>query len=181
MLTFLIGGARSGKSSLAVELGLGHDGPVTFVATSPRIDGDADLDDRIARHQAERPASWDTIEEEVDLADAVRSADPAALVIVDCLTVWVGNLMHHDRDERGVLAAADAFVTSVAERHGPVVAISNEVGLGVIPTNDLARRYRDLLGRVNQRVAASADRSLLLVAGRAIPLADPIELLGRSE
>lgn len=177
MLTFLIGGARSGKSALAVELGRRHDGAVVYVATSPRIDGDDDLDARIARHQAERPDSWSTIEAEIDLAGAIRSADAAALVIVDCLTVWVGNLLHHEHDESSVLAATDAMHAAIDERDGPVVAISNEVGLGIVPSNDLARRYRDLLGRVNQRMAARADRSLLLVAGRALPLTDPMELL----
>ncbi len=177
MLTFLIGGARSGKSSLAVSLGHRHDGPVVYVATSPRIDGDDDLDARIAQHQAERPASWRTIEAEVELAEAIGAAEPSALVIVDCFTVWLGNLLHHGHGDDDVTVATEAALAAIGERPGPTVAISNEVGLGIVPTNDLARRYRDLLGRVNQQVAARADRSLLLVAGRALPLSDPMEFL----
>lgn len=176
-LTFLLGGARSGKSALAVEIGRRHDGPVAYVATSPRIPGDDDLADRIDRHRAERPAAWTTIEADVELAAAVGSADPAALVIVDCVTVWVGNLLHHGDADDDVLAATGELLAAVAGRAAPTVAVGNEVGLGIVPANDLARRYRDLLGRVNQRTAAAATTALLLVAGRAIELGDPWEAM----
>ncbi len=168
-LTLLLGGARSGKSALAVELGRRHGGPVTFIATSPPIDGD--LVDRIARHRAERPP-WPTIEEPLDLAGAL-AASGDDLVIVDCLTLWVSNLMHRGDGDAEVEATASDAAARAATRTVPTVVITNEVGLGVHPTTDLGRRYRDLLGRVNQRWAAVADTALLLVAGRAIPLLDP--------
>ena len=169
-ITFLLGGARSGKSSLAVELGRRHDGPVVFVATCAPLD--EDLAARIARHQAERP-DWATIEEPVALATAMGKVDDGAFVVVDCLTLWVSNLMlRGDSDER-VEAAADEFVAVTRARSGRAVIVSNEVGSGIHPEAALARRYRDLLGRVNQVVAAAADTTLLVAAGRALRLDDP--------
>jgi adenosylcobinamide kinase / adenosylcobinamide-phosphate guanylyltransferase len=172
-MTLLLGGARSGKSALAVEIGRRHEGAVTFIATSPPIDGD--LRDRIARHRAARPA-WPTIEEPVDLCGALASAG-GDLAIVDCLTLWVNNLQQRgDGDDEVEAAAADAAAVA-SGRGAPTIVITNEVGLGVHPPTELGRRYRDLLGRVNQRWAAAADTALLLVAGRAIPLTDPWTLL----
>ena len=164
------GGARSGKSALAVEIGRRHAGGVTFVATSPPIDGD--LADRIARHRAERPA-WPTIEEPLDVAGALDGPGDD-LVIVDCLTLWVNNLLHRgDADDGHRGAARDRPLRLPPTEPDPTVVITNEVGLGVHPETELGRRYRDLLGRVNQHWAQAADVALLLVAGRAVPLTDP--------
>jgi adenosyl cobinamide kinase/adenosyl cobinamide phosphate guanylyltransferase len=174
MLTLLLGGARSGKSSLAVEMGRRHDGPVTFVATSEPIDGD--MSGRIARHRAERPG-WPTVEEPLDVAGALAAADAADLVIVDCLTLWIGNLLHRGDTDADVEARSQDAAETAAARHGPTVVVSNEVGMGVHPETPLGMRYRDLLGRVNQQWAAAADTSLLLVAGRAVPLTDPWAVL----
>jgi adenosylcobinamide kinase/adenosylcobinamide-phosphate guanylyltransferase len=174
MRTFLVGGARSGKSSLAVDIGLRHQGPVVFVATAEAFDDD--LAQRIARHRDERPG-WPTVETPVHLADAVGGVDPEALVIVDCLTVWVGNLFHHMPSASHRADAYTAFEAAIHARSAPTVVVSNEVGLGLHPDTDLGREYRDELGRLNQRVAAAADRTLLLVAGRALALTDPWEFL----
>lgn len=176
-LTVLLGGARSGKSSLAVELGSRHDGPVTFIATAPPIDTDTDMLERIERHRSERPTSWITVEEPIALHDALGAADRDALVIVDCLTLWVSNLMYAGRSDADVCERAATTSALAAARRTPVVAISNEVGMGIHPDTSLGRRYRDLLGRVNQIWTAAADTSLLLVAGRAIPLSDPWQQL----
>lgn len=176
MLTFLLGGARSGKSALALELAADHAGPVTYVATSPRIDGDTDLDQRIEAHRAERPAPWTTIEEPHDLAAALSLAGDS-FVIVDCVTLWVNNLLWRGDDERAVADAARDAATTARARTAPTVVISNEVGLGVHPETDVGRHFRDVLGRVNQMWASAADRSLLLVAGRALPLHDPRTVL----
>lgn len=176
MLTVLLGGARSGKSRLAVELATEHRGGVTYVATSPRIDGDDDLDARIAAHRSERPPAWRTVEEAHDLVGAV-AAGGDDLVIVDCLTLWVSNLMWRGDTDDAIVELADGTATTVARRAAPTIVISNEVGLGVHPATDTGRRYRDLLGRVNQAWAARADRALLLVAGRALPLHEPRSLL----
>jgi adenosylcobinamide kinase/adenosylcobinamide-phosphate guanylyltransferase len=176
MLTFLIGGARSGKSALALELASVHAGAVTYIATSPRIEGDADLDHRIDAHRAERPAAWTTIEEAHDLGVAFELAADS-FVIVDCITLWVSNLSWRGDADDVVIATARQAATAAAARAAPTVVISNEVGLGVHPETDVGRNYRDLLGRVNQIWAAAADRALLLVAGRALVLEDPRAVL----
>lgn len=176
MLTLLLGGARSGKSALAEQLGRRTGGPVTYLATCPRIVGDTELDRRIDRHRSERPASWTTIEEETDLAGAIDTCGPG-LLIVDCLTLWVNNLQHHGHDADTVTAASERALRAVAERSGDTVVVSNEVGLGIVPADATTRAYRDLLGHVNRSWAEAADHALFLVAGRAIPLHDPIGLL----
>jgi adenosylcobinamide kinase / adenosylcobinamide-phosphate guanylyltransferase len=171
-LTFLIGGARSGKSSMAVEIGRRHDGPVTVIATL--VPSDDELVARVTRHRTERP-DWPTIEEPHELAGALGRAE--GLAIVDCLTLWVSNLMLRGDDDEVIDNAAVVAAEAAAQRGEPTVVISNEVGLGVHPETELGLRYRDVLGRVNQRFAARAETSLLLVAGRALALTDPWSLL----
>jgi adenosyl cobinamide kinase/adenosyl cobinamide phosphate guanylyltransferase len=176
-LTLLIGGARSGKSSLAVDIGHRHHAagiPVTYIATAPSVDSgdDADMADRIERHREERPATWATIEEELDLIGALSSVDDG-LAIIDCLTLWTSNLMWSELGDDEIRTLATAAATGAAGRTEPTVAITNEVGLGVHPETELGRRYRDVLGFVNQAWAEVADPSLLLVAGRAVRLDDP--------
>jgi adenosyl cobinamide kinase/adenosyl cobinamide phosphate guanylyltransferase len=171
----LIGGARSGKSRLAVELASASGRSVVFVATAePR---DADMADRIDRHRAERPPEWATVEEPIDLAGVLGRVGSDAFVVVDCLTLWVANLVFADRSDDEILAVAATLASALAVRHAPSVVVTNEVGLGIHPDTDLGRRYRDLLGGVNRSVAADAWRSLLVVAGRAIRLDHPHELL----
>lgn len=177
MLIVVTGGARSGKSRLVVERAEAGGGPVVFIATCPRIEGDADLAARIDAHRAERPAAWTTIEVEHDLADAIAGVGDETTVIVDCLTLWVGNLLHRGDAEAAIDRAGGAALEAVAGRRAPTWVVTNEVGLGIVPADELSRRYRDVLGRVNQRWVAAADRALFLVAGRAIPLHDPGELL----
>jgi adenosyl cobinamide kinase/adenosyl cobinamide phosphate guanylyltransferase len=174
-LTVLLGGARSGKSALAQRLAGRWDGPVTVVATGQA--GDAEMAERIARHRAARPAGWETVEEPLELAAALDAADGDAFVVVDCLTLWVSNLLERGLDDARVEARARAAAAAAATRPAPTVAVSNEVGAGIVPADPLSRRYRDLLGQVNAAWAAAADQALLLVAGRAVPLTDPLELL----
>ena len=175
MLTLLIGGARSGKSSLAVEAGRRSGRSVTVIATAEPFDDDLAM--RIERHRAERPP-WPTVEAPVALADAVWGAADGSFVIVDCMTVWVGNLFHHQPAPSLRADAYDAVLEALTTRHHTVdlVVVTNEVGLGLHPDTALGRQYRDELGRLNQRLAGLADRSLLLVAGRALPLVDPWEV-----
>lgn len=164
-VTLLIGGARSGKSSLAVEIGQRHDGDVVFIATGEPFDDD--MRERIERHRIDRP-DWPVVEQPLDLGATIAAAPATALLIVDCITVWVGNEMHH-RDEVDVTSV----VTALSERSGPSVVITNEVGLGVHPETELGRRYRDDLGKANQAIAAVATTTLLMVAGKALRLDDP--------
>ena len=165
MLTFLIGGARSGKSALALELATDHAGAVTYIATSPRIEGDADLDHRIDAHRAERPAAWTTIEEPHDLGAAFALAADS-FVIVDCITLWVSNLLWRGDDDDVIVAAAREAATVAAARAAPTVVISNEVGLGVHPETDVgqavprpARTGQPDLGGRRRPVPAARRRS----------------------
>ena len=174
-LLLLVGGARSGKSRLAVDLALASDRGVAYVATAEA--GDDEMADRIGRHRAERPAEWSTVEEPCAVGSAVASIAPEAFVIVDCLTLWVANLVIAGRSDESVLEETEDLVGGLAVRPGPTVVITNEVGLGVHPESELGRRYRDLLGGVNRLAAAAARRTLFLVAGRAVRLDDPRELL----
>lgn len=173
-LHLLLGGARAGKSRRALleaEAAF-PEGPLGFIATAePR---DEDIADRIHRHQAERSPRWRTIEAPVDLASALRTPEPHAFV-VDCLTLWLANVLLSAPDvaDADVEAAITTLDDALAHARVPVWVVSNEVGLGIVPGDALSRRYRDLLGRANQRVAARADRVTLMVAGLSVPLKSP--------
>lgn len=167
-LTLLLGGARSGKSSLAVARARVFDGPVVFVATAEALD--AEMEERVARHRAERDPAWTTVEEPLDLERALAEASAEACAIVDCLSLWVANLMHADLPEEEIVERARRGGEVAAARPGPTIAVSNEVGMGVVPEYELGRRYRDALGRVNATWAAAADEALLVVAGRTLEL-----------
>lgn len=166
-LVLLIGGARSGKSALAVRLAAERDSPVVLLATAQA--GDEEMAVRIARHRRERPGSWRTVEEPICLREAIAAVDGGDCLIVDCLTLWTANALHSLGAEEATARAASAADVAAA-RPGLTIAVSNEVGLGLIPDNPLGRDYRDLLGRVNAIWAAVADRALLLLAGRVLEL-----------
>jgi len=174
MLIVLLGGARSGKSGLAERLARRTGSPVTFVATCPHLPGDDDLESRIAHHQASRPDDWTTVEETHDLTGAIRRAGDD-LVIVECLTTWVGNLTHAAYSEPEILSASEAAIAVVRARAAHTIVVSNEVGAGIVPADADTRAYRDALGRVNQQWVSAADRAELMVAGRAIELRPMVE------
>jgi adenosylcobinamide kinase/adenosylcobinamide-phosphate guanylyltransferase len=165
-LTFVLGGARSGKSALAVRLASAFRSPIVVVVTAEPHDDE--MAERIVRHQQARPSGWKTIEEPVKLADTIRSLSGDASVILDCLTLWVSNVMQAGRDDATILGEAEDVAWSLSGRHA--VVVSNEVGLGIVPANALARRYRDLLGAVNAIFARASAGSYLMVAGRAVAL-----------
>lgn len=167
-LQVLLGGARSGKSLLAVELAGMAGAPVTFLATGEP--GDAEMAERIRRHREQRPAGWTTVEEPYALEAALVQVDPGETVIVDCLTLWVANALERTDEPERVLNDATSAARTAAERSGLTVAISNEVGLGVVPMTALGRSYRDLLGSVNRVWVDAAERAVFVVAGRALPL-----------
>jgi adenosylcobinamide kinase / adenosylcobinamide-phosphate guanylyltransferase len=178
--TLILGGARSGKSVWAEHLASQSGRPVLFVATATA--GDAEMAERITRHRAQRPPDWRTLEEPVRLLNSIRaSAQPGDVVLVDCLTLWVSNIIvetigpEQEADslpgetwraiETSIVDEAHALAPAARDRGLTLMLISNEVGLGVVPATSLGRRYRDILGRVNQAVASVADSVVLMVAG----------------
>lgn len=166
-LTFVTGGARSGKSSLALRLASRTEVPVVFIATAPT---DVGMDERIARHRAERPQQWTTVEAPLELPAAIEDRGPAETVVVDCITLWVNNLMLAGHDDAAIEGRAEALAELCGARPGATFVVTNEVGSGVHPPTDLGIRFQDLLGRVNAIVAARARRAYLCVAGRALVL-----------
>jgi adenosylcobinamide kinase/adenosylcobinamide-phosphate guanylyltransferase len=172
MIHLVTGGARSGKSTFALQEVLRHApaGPIGFIATAQALDDD--MQQRIRAHQAERDARFLTFEAPIDLSGALAAPAPAAFV-VDCLTLWCSNVFFENlQNSGGALPDAAAFDEKIATLidqlsacSRPVITVTNEVGLGIVPGDALSRSYRDWLGRINQRVAARAERVTLLVAG----------------
>ena len=164
--TLVRGGARSGKSTRALAL---CPPPHVFIATAEPLD--AEMAERIARHRAERGQTWEVAEAPLDLADAIRAhAGESRYLLVDCLTLWLSNLMHHAREPEAETAA---LVDALTAAPGRAVLVSNEVGMGLAPMNALGRAFRDAQGRLNQRVAAAADRVEFVAAGLALTLKGP--------
>jgi adenosylcobinamide kinase/adenosylcobinamide-phosphate guanylyltransferase len=166
-LTLVLGGARSGKSHYAESLVAALPPPWIFVATAEA--GDAEMAERIAVHRVRRGAGWRTVEAPHDLAAALAAADGHAPALVDCLTLWLSNRLLAEADVEAETVRLEA---ALAGRHAPAVLVSNEVGLGIVPDNALARRFRDLQGRLNQRMAARAGRVVLMVAGLPLVVKD---------
>jgi adenosyl cobinamide kinase/adenosyl cobinamide phosphate guanylyltransferase len=170
-LSVLLGGARSGKSTLAVGCGAAYDGPVCFIATATA--GDQEIATRIARHRAERPATWHTVEEPLQLEAELARAEEDALVIIDCLTLWVSNQFAAGMSDEEIAEHATRAAERAAARAAPVIAVSNEVGMGIVPADPLVRRFRDLHGRVNATWVVHAAQASLVVAGALLDLAAP--------
>ena len=159
-LTLVLGGARSGKSRYAESLVTACPPPWTYIATAEPLDDE--MRARIAEHRARRGADWRTIEAPRDLAEALQRNSAGGAVLVDCLTLWLTNRMLADADVEAESARLEIVLSGLS---APRVVVSNEVGLGIVPDNALARRFRDAQGRLNQRIAARADRVVLMVAG----------------
>ena len=171
--TLLLGGARSGKSAMAQRLALASARPVVVVATAEA--NDAEMVERIRLHREERPVGWRTIEAPLELREAIGGLSRDSFIVLDCLTLWVSNLLGAGRSAEAIIATASEVAADLATRRG--VVVTNEVGLGIVPANELARAFRDALGAVNARFAAAAERSVLMVAGCALPLEDAAALL----
>lgn len=162
-VTFVTGGCRSGKSRYALECAL-RGSPRAFIATA--IAFDEEMKGRIAAHQAERGDTFQVVEEPLDLAGAVTGlVGSASIALVDCLTVWLGNLMHEHGDDADVYPEMQTFLEMLKSPPMDLVIVSNEVGMGIIPDNAMSRRYRDLAGFLNQQVARMADRVVFVVSG----------------
>lgn len=165
-VTLVLGGARSGKSAFAERLVIPHRRGCVYLATAEILDDE--MAERVRQHQARRNSNWRNAEAPLDLAAAlVAQTEQGAAVLVDCLTLWLSNLMHAGRD---VDAETAALVQALGQCGGPVVFVANEVGLGIVPDNALARAFRDHAGRLNQRLAAIADAVFFIAAGLPLKL-----------
>ena len=167
-LSVLLGGARSGKSDLSARLASASGRPVVVIVTAEARD--EEMTDRIRRHRAARPSSWTTVEAPRALREAVRELEDGAFAVLDCLTLWVSNLMEAGVSDDDIVDEALEVASTLATRDASSVVVTNEVGLGIVPMHELARRYRDTLGRVNAAFVSEAERAYLMVAGRALPL-----------
>jgi adenosylcobinamide kinase/adenosylcobinamide-phosphate guanylyltransferase len=174
----ILGAARSGKSRYACALQPAR-ARVAFVATAEARD--ADMTARIARHRAERPAHWRTVEAPLGLVAALErlAAEPVDAAVVDCITLWVANHLLRGETDRTILAEGDALAEFIARRRLDLTLVTNEVGAGVHPATALGVRFQDLLGAVNQRLAAACDRVTLMVAGIPVALKAPAADHGR--
>ncbi|MDJ0763324.1 MAG: bifunctional adenosylcobinamide kinase/adenosylcobinamide-phosphate guanylyltransferase [Myxococcota bacterium] len=172
-ILLVTGGSRSGKSSYAAERGLSLAGPRAFVATCPIIDDE--IAARINAHRIARAGQgWQTIEETVAIAEVLRQEVKYQVVLIDCLTLWINNLLYQATqdnrtlNEDDIVAHCNELLSACADRPGTVIFVTNEVGLGLVPADPISRRYRDLVGRCNQEIAARAGEVVLMTAG--IPL-----------
>jgi len=170
----VLGGARSGKSRIAQELAEGASPQRTYIATAQAFD--EEMGERIAQHRRERDGSWRTVDAPLALAEAIEAqAGPAGVVLVDCLTLWLSNMVLAERDPEQESAR---LIQAVRDARGPVILVSNEVGQGIVPATPLGRRFRDAQGRLNQRVAEACDAVVFVAAGCPILLkpAAPLDL-----
>jgi adenosylcobinamide kinase / adenosylcobinamide-phosphate guanylyltransferase len=173
MITLVTGGSRSGKSGFAQQLAERLDAPRLFLATCPRID--REMDERISRHRREREGKgWETVEEPLQLAERLRSIPAGTSVLLDCLILWISNLMHEAEqrgevlDEERIAELTSQLGAAARSHQGRVIFVTGEVGLGIVPDSPTVRRFRDLAGRCNQVAAAAADEVFFVCCG--IPL-----------
>ena len=166
-ISFITGGARSGKSAFAEKIAAGRAGKRAYLATAQALD--AEMVARIEHHRQRRGSSWDTFEEPLAVAELLaKLSGRYEVVLLDCLTLWLSNVMAHSDGDDAVYRQSDLLVDAIKNSASTCIVVSNEVGLGIVPDNALARRFRDLAGFVNQRVAQAADEAYLLTSG--IPL-----------
>lgn len=174
---FVLGGARSGKSAYALKVAEAYGSERLYLATA--APGDEEMAARIARHQADRGRGWMTLEEPLDVARALGAeARPGRAIVVDCLTLWLTNLMLAGRDPAPAVAGLADAIAALA---GPAILISNEVGMGIVPDHKLGREFRDWQGRTNQEIARACDAAILVAAGFPLqlkPAATPSVQLG---
>lgn len=166
MITLITGGARSGKSSHALELASSYRKKV-FIATACILD--TEMENRVAKHRKERGDAFTTIEEPLNLAAALKNLPEGTdLALIDCVTVWIGNLMHKHGSEKETFTEIKEFLEALVDAPCDVIIVSNEVGMGIVPDNAMARNFRDIAGRLNQDIAKAASKVILTVAGMPV-------------
>lgn len=170
MRSLILGGVRSGKSRYAEHLAMAHNGPVAVIVTATA--GDEEMADRIAAHRARRPKHWHVVEEPIALGHALlQQTRSGSVVIVDCLTLWLTNILMQS-DTKVLQQESAALLHAVRSATGTVILVSNEVGCGIVPTNELARRFTDEAGSLHQRLAQACDQVVWMVAGLPLTVKD---------
>lgn len=169
-LIFVTGGARSGKSDFAMTLAEEAGGSPVYLATA--TPGDPEMAERIRKHQASRGDGWITVEEPVNLADAVSNIEPVAALVIDCVTLWLTNLLMIDQDgfEESACERARELVYALKGVQGTAVVVSNEVGMGIVPDNALSRKFRDAAGVVNRIIVEASDEAYLMISGMPVKI-----------
>ncbi len=163
-IVFVTGGCRSGKSRFALDYANKHFKSKIFLATAPALDDE--MKQRIKAHQEARGPEWATIEEHTDIAKAVASVETDyEVILLDCMTLWLSNLIMAGEPESQIFSRTEAFIEAIQKISQSVIIVSNEVGYGIVPVNDIARRFRDIMGTVNQRLAACAHVVVWTIAG----------------
>ena len=163
-IIFITGGARSGKSQFAQNLALKFPGPKAYLATAQALDGE--MAERILRHKKSRPADWQTLEEPCRITEAIRkNGDRFSLILLDCLTLWISNLMMAEWTEERILAETDGFLQVCQGTKSSLIIVGNEVGMGIVPDNPQARLFRDLSGLIQQKIAREADEVYFMICG----------------
>lgn len=163
-LSLILGGARSGKSAFAERLATSTNRPRAYIATSQAFD--AEMEAKIAKHRQDRGPDWQTIETPLDIGSALAEVTPNSVVLIDCLTLWLSNQMHAEAD---IDAEITNLLTVLSATPNPVICVSNEVGMGLVPDTPLGRQFRDFQGRLNREIAEQADLAVFVAAG--LPLA----------
>ncbi len=163
-IIFVTGGCRSGKSRFALDYANKHFKSKIFLATAPALDDE--MKQRIKAHQEARGPEWATIEEQTEIAKAVAHVETAyEVILLDCMTLWLSNLIMAGEQEGQIFSRIDAFIEAIQNIPQSIIIVSNEVGCGIVPVNDIARQFRDIMGTVNQRLAACADVVIWTVVG----------------
>ena len=159
-LSLILGGARSGKSDFAEKLATSANRPRTYIATSQAFD--TEMEAKIAKHREDRGPDWQTIEAPLDIEAALAEVSPEAVVLIDCLTLWLSNQMHAEAEIENEI---NKLLTALSASAIPVICVSNEVGMGLVPETPLGRQFRDLQGHLNRKVAEQADLAVFVAAG----------------
>lgn len=167
-IVFITGGARSGKSAFAVARAKKSKGGVIFLATGKPAD--SEMRARVRKHKRSRPRAWRTVEEDINIAAVISKLEKEQVVIIDCLTLWLSNLLLSGRGEEEILKKVKEFIAALKNTASSVIIVSNEVGGGVVPENKLARAFRDIVGIAHQRIVKVSDEAYFVVCGIPLPL-----------
>ncbi|OGW31909.1 MAG: bifunctional adenosylcobinamide kinase/adenosylcobinamide-phosphate guanylyltransferase [Nitrospirae bacterium GWC2_42_7] len=160
-IIFITGGTRSGKSSFALQKAMKLQGKRAYIATAEALD--EEMEERIKKHKKDRGNDWDTYEEPLKIPGVLKKIESQyAVIVLDCLTLWLSNLLHSNKNAEEEI---ESFCNSLSTIHGSLFIVSNEVGMGIVPENELARKFRDLAGIINQKVARASDEVFMVVAG----------------